>query len=48
MKKEYTTPELELIMLTVSHDVLALSDPEQTDAGGGYTPSNPDDPFGDL
>lgn len=50
MKKNYSSPELELIDLYVTTDVLAISDPmETTPTGGGSGQSNPSsDPFGDL
>ena len=48
MKREYTTPEIEMIKLTITSFVLALSDPEPTDSGGGYTPSDPADPFNGM
>ena len=48
MKREYTTPEIEMIKLTITSFVLALSDPEPTDSGGGYTPSDPEDPFSTM
>ncbi|WP_316607284.1 hypothetical protein [uncultured Ruminococcus sp.] len=50
MKKNYSSPELELINLAISKDVLAVSDPmETTPVGEGVNPANPgSDPFGDL
>ena len=48
MKKEYTTPDLELTVLQLSCDILALSDPEPTVPGGGSGNSDPNDPFGGL
>ena len=47
MKKEYVSPELEKIWLTINSDVLNLSDPESTDAGGGAGQGDASsDPFG--
>ena len=49
MNKEYNTPELFMIKLNISSDVLTLSSPEHTDPGGGAGQSNPnEDPFGLL
>lgn len=49
MKNIYSSPELELIDLYISTDVLAVSDPMgNTPIGGGTGQENPDvDPFGD-
>ena len=44
MKREYSSPELEIIELNVLQDVLSLSDPEPivpTQSG-----VSPEDPFG--
>ena len=35
MKKKYNSPELELLKLRLTADVLLLSDPESTEGGGG-------------
>lgn len=50
MKKNYSSPELELIDLYVASDVLAVSDPmETTPTGGGSGQGDASsDPFGDL
>lgn len=49
MKKDYITPELERIAFQFKADVLAISDPEATDAGGGTGQGDADsDPFGVL
>lgn len=47
-KKEYASPELELVKLTISSDVLAISDPMSAvseGSGGGLGPG--DDPWGE-
>ena len=52
MRKKYSSPDLEMIRFQLNKgvmvDTIVTSAPEQTDAGGGYTPSNPEDPFGYL
>ena len=52
MRKKYSSPDLELIRFQLNNgvmaDIIITSNPEQTDLGGGYTPSSPEDPFGSL
>lgn len=46
MKKEYSSPEFELILLELNNDVLSVSDPAEpvpTGPGGGLDPGQ--DPF---
>lgn len=47
MKKDYSSPDLEIIELVLQRDVLSASDPEDpiaTEVGG----ADPGDPFGGL
>ena len=50
MKFIYSSPELEMIDLSIAKDVLAVSDPMgNTPIGGGTGQDKPGtDPFGDL
>lgn len=50
MKKEYISPEIELLKMQLSSDVLSVSDPDEgVDTGSGTGQSDPStDPFGDL
>ena len=52
MKTIYSTPDFEIIRFQLKDgvlaDVVAASKPEQTDAGGGYTPTDPADPFSGM
>lgn len=47
VKKVYSKPELDIVKLVISSDVLSISDPESSIAeeSGGAPPENP---FGDL
>ena len=46
MKKEYSSPDLELTQIIFTSDGLTISDPEPTVPGGGGGSS--DDPFEEL
>ncbi len=46
MKKKYISPELEIEKITLSVDVLNVSQGEHGSSGGGYIP--PDDEFEEL
>lgn len=49
MKKDYITPELERVAFQFKSDVLAVSDPETADSGGGTGQGNASsDPFSEL
>ena len=49
MRKQYSSPELELIRFTLSTDILNISDPQTgVNTGTGSGQENPEiDPFGD-
>ena len=49
MKRQYSSPELEWLRISLSADILAISDPDSgVTTGGGAGQENPDiDPFGD-
>lgn len=49
MKKEYIAPDVELLKLNLTVDVLAISDPDSgVSTGGGAGQSDPEiDPFDD-
>ena len=49
MKKKYSSPEFELLKLSLVRDVLTASDPDQgVTTGSGTGQENPSvDPFGD-
>ena len=46
MKKIYSKPELDIVELHITADILSISDPESSipEGGGGADP----DPFGEL
>ena len=45
MKKEYITPELDVLRISLSHDILGDSKPEPTDKPVIDNPIDDDDPF---
>lgn len=49
MNKDYIAPDVELLKLNLTVDVLAISDPDQgVSSGSGSGQSDPEvDPFGD-
>lgn len=46
MKKLYSSPDLELINVSLTNMIMALSDPETTDPGGGDVVDPGENPFG--
>ena len=45
MKKKYISPELEIVKLSLSADVLTPSQGEQGSSSGGYVPPDEDGEF---
>nr|WP_316621751.1 hypothetical protein [uncultured Ruminococcus sp.] len=48
MKREYSSPDFEFVKLTITKDVLTISDPESSIPEGGGGASAVDDPFAGL